>query len=55
MLNRKGYCNIRPKPIYRQKTLIKKVKPVKKKPKKTQNIFFQYLTIQGLYGSLKLI
>ncbi len=28
MLNRKGHCDIRPKPIYQQKTLIKKAKPV---------------------------
>ncbi len=34
MLNRKGHCNIKPKPIYRQKTLIKKAKPVFKKEKK---------------------
>ncbi len=31
MLNRKGHCYIRPKPIYQQKYLIKKAKPVYKK------------------------
>ncbi len=34
MLNRKGHCSIRPRPIYQQKTLIKKVKPVLIKKKK---------------------
>ncbi len=33
MLNRKGHCNIMPKPIYQQKTLIKNAKPVLEKIK----------------------